>query len=151
MNKSSGSCPDPFGNFRIVSPGEITKGMYVTAFETVYTSREHIDGEYVMNKLVGNSIWIKGIPFYVLNVALPLVMVQSLAPRNNPNTPMAGALFFDTRYISFLEVSAEYSLDYINSYKSHGDALNNLWDYGNPAVNISYLKEYDDSTFNYQK
>ena len=128
---------DNNSQFAILSPGEIDAGMFVTIFET-YGPQQKAGGFSLFHqpaeqpeddepKIVRyNNPWLKGIPFKVLQVALPLIMVENLV-KYHVDQAIAPALFFDTRFLSFLEVREEYAKAYIESHNkamSHGRELN---------------------------
>ncbi len=77
------------------------------------------NGEPVLEELQEVEIqekkpWIGGIPFVVLQVALPLIMVRSCVEGANP--PF---LYFDTSMVSFIKITKEHQETWIKEYNRY--------------------------------
>lgn len=98
-------------DFNWITQGELAAGQYITMVGLKPVKKEIITpiGEVRTITEEDKNPWIKGVPFQVIKVALPLVMVKNIC--NVPNIP--AAVFYDTRLIDFIEVDEEYA----NAYK----------------------------------
>jgi len=97
-------------DYNYITPGELAPGQYVTILSFKPQQKEVLlpNGEVRTITEEDKSPWIKGLPYRVLNVKLPLVMLHNVC--EVPNIPPA--TFFDTRLVEFLEVDADYAYTY---------------------------------------
>src|SRR3954471_6844932 len=90
---------------RIVSQGELKKGMYVTVLQVMLNERVccPFTGTVTRNKGVDDNPWIKGIPLRIIEINGPIVAIDSRGLQNLPPV-----MFLDSRYATFLESSKRF-------------------------------------------
>lgn len=98
-------------DFNLITPGELEVGQYVTVLGFKPVKKQILLPTGEVREITENddSPWIKGLPYRVISVHLPLVMLFNIC--EVPNIPPA--TFHDTRKVDFLEVD----LDYATTYK----------------------------------
>lgn len=97
-------------DFKWISSGELAAGQFVTVLGLKPQKKEVLlpTGEMRTITEEDKNPWIKGVPFRVLNVKLPLIMLHNIC--KVPNIPPA--VFYDTRLVELLEVDEEYAVTY---------------------------------------
>ncbi len=109
--------------FNFVSAGEIQPGMFVTGYEmlepktnpTLFGVPMYNFGEDEQKNELNLNPWFKGIPFEVIDVAGPLIIVKTYSGIIN-GYKLQPVMIFDSRQIHFMEVDKEYYRNYwINS------------------------------------
>lgn len=114
----------------IVSSGELKKGMFVIAYELlepvntqekiIISNEEQIEKEEWKNEdkpikyefKINYYPWYKGIPWEIVCVCKAMVGVKTFGTQNLPPV-----MFFDSRFVRFLEVDKKF---YKNYWKSMG-------------------------------
>jgi len=135
--------------FQIISAGEVQAGMLLTVFEVfglqrptspnIFGNPEETEGDLVFQRY--NNPWLKGVPFKVIGVSLPIVMVET--NKAFSKVPVSPVLFFDARYCSFLEVSKKYYKTYLAAHQEAAKVETEL-NIGSPtfvALKTSNLEE----------
>ena len=133
---------------KILSAGEIEKGMYVVCYE--HTAKEArlnpMTGEISeVDKVVTNP-WFKGVPYRVTQKAGPIVAIDTLGIQNIPRV-----CFMDTRFAKFFEVEKEYHDDYYALMGVDRSKLNQLIKPTVKAEVIPVLPAFENKTFSFHK
>ncbi len=102
-------------DIEILSAGEITKGMYIVAYESTETRHDNdpITGAFRTQNIQLLYPWFKGVPYEVLSRAGPIIMVRSAEQK--PTVP--SVCFFDSRMAKFFQIDKEYFDLYIDFMK----------------------------------
>lgn len=112
-------------DFRFITAGELAPQQFVTVAGFKPYEEEIVTpiGEKQSITKEDKNPWIKGVPFQILNVKLPLVMVYNIA--DTPNIPRV--VFYDTRQVDFVEIDQDYVISYkmaMNPIKTQGGPSN---------------------------
>ncbi len=110
---------------RILTPGEVRVGDFIVCYEYVIDARIRPiqgafggeTGEYAEEnekKILIKTPWLKGIPFEVIGISLPILMVRNFSILTE-SKPLSPTVFMDTRMCHFLEVDKEYCDAYIKA------------------------------------
>jgi hypothetical protein len=104
---------------RIVSAGEIVKGMIIVAYEhdeIIYETL--LTGQLEERKITKRNPWFKGIPYKVCGVAGPIIAVLSEGLQSMPPV-----VFLDSRIVRFIEVDKKFYRDYLNLMKKNPQSI----------------------------
>lgn len=122
--------------FKYISPGEMAVGQYIVIYKIKPIDKTVVTpfGEPVKYKEDIDVPFIQGVPFQILSVNLPLVMLSNVC--QIPNIPEP--VLWNTAKAEFIEVDEEY----VNTYKKlsapkffRGNAQNTLE--GDSAIQVS--------------
>ncbi len=96
-NLRAGMCVIPYST---ITKNKVRRVPQVTGF---FSTGEPVMEELEEVEIQEKKPWVGGIPFVILEVALPLIMVRSCVEGVNP--PF---LYFDTSMVNFIEISPEH-------------------------------------------
>ena len=98
---------------KIVSPGEITVGMWLICYEADQLERGYnAEGEVIYKKVPMFTPFFKGIPWLCAGIAGPIIAVKSFGFQDYP--PI---VFLDTRLARFMEVEEEFGINYVKEMR----------------------------------
>jgi hypothetical protein len=100
---------------RVLSAGEVTKGMYVAVYEINFPHRYTcgMTGALREEILTDKHSWLKGIPFKILDVNGPIIAVDTLGFHHM----LPRITFFDSRFHKFVESSKSFYNIYVKAMR----------------------------------
>ena len=113
----------PVPKMRVLGPGSIEVGMYIVGYQTRINATiskkpsppRFLSDEYEKTDetvIIWRTPWLQGIPYRVISVALPFIMVENLIDASARN-PLPPIIIFDSRMSDFIEVNSDYAQKWV--------------------------------------